>query len=271
VIVFDSDTQVDAEFLRIMNAHIVQGAKVVQGQHVISNHEDGWFPALIWAMFIVDNRFQNQGRSNLGWSAKHMGDSICFHASVLRSYGWGEGLTEDYQLRQRLLLGGIRIAYEPAAKGYGEATPTWQGARVQRVRWLRGVYDASSEGAGLMLREGLRRGDLALIDGGLQAYLPSFSTLSLIVMVVFVGHVVVDADPDRVAGAGLLAAWAALAVALFLYPFVGLALERAPVRAYQAMLVGPVFILWRSCLALRARLGRGAITWVRTTHGSRPR
>ena len=89
-------------------------------------------------MFLVDNRFQNLGRSNLGWSAKHMGDSICFHVSVLRRYGWGRGLTEDYNLRQQLLLGGIRITYEPEALGQGEATQTWRQARVQRARWLRG-------------------------------------------------------------------------------------------------------------------------------------
>ena len=111
VVIFDADTQVDPCFLCIMDAHLARGAQVIQGQHIIRNPESGWFPALTWAMFLVDNRFQNLGRSNLGWSAKHMGDSICFRAEVLRKIGWGEGLTEDYQLRQRLLLEGIRITY----------------------------------------------------------------------------------------------------------------------------------------------------------------
>ena len=92
-----------------MDSRLAQGAQVVQGQHVIRNPDDGWFPALTWAMFLIDNRIQNLGRSNLGWSAKNMGDSICFRADVLRRLGWGEGLTEDYQLRQRLLLAGIAI------------------------------------------------------------------------------------------------------------------------------------------------------------------
>jgi cellulose synthase/poly-beta-1,6-N-acetylglucosamine synthase-like glycosyltransferase len=267
VIVFDSDTKVDRAFLREMDAHMARGARVVQGQHIISNPEDGWFPALMWAMFLVDNRFQNLGRSNLGWSAKHMGDSICFHVSVLRSYGWGEGLTEDYNLRQLLLLGGLRITYEPNARGYGEATPTWQQAEVQRARWIRGVYDAGRELAGQMLRAGLRRGDLALIDGALQAYLPSFSTLALIVIALLIIEVVVNVFHDAVFTSAVLAAWALLAILLFVYPLIGLAMERAPLRAYQAMIVGPFFMLWRSWLALRARLNRGPVKWVRTTHG----
>lgn len=269
VIVFDSDTQVDAAFLHEMDAHMVRGAKVVQGQHIISNPEDGWFPALTWAMFLVDNRFQNLGRSNLGWSAKHMGDSIAFHVSVLRSYGWGEGLTEDYNLRQQLLLGGIRITYEPHARGYGEATQTWQQARVQRARWLRGVYDAGRNLAGEMLRAGLRRRDLALLDGALQTYLPSFSTLSLIVIALLGAQLVVEALSGAVFGSVVLTAWAVLAVLLFLYPLFGLAMERAPLRAYQAMIVGPFFMVWRSWLAARARLNRGPVKWVRTTHGRR--
>ena len=126
VVIFDADTQVDPDFLRVMDARLALGEDVIQGQHIIRNPLDGWFPSLTWAMFVVDNRYQNQGRVNLGLSAKHMGDSICFRSRVLRKVGWGEGLTEDYQLRQKLLLDGIRIAYAPRAKGYGEAVLSWR-------------------------------------------------------------------------------------------------------------------------------------------------
>ena len=73
VIVFDADTKVSSDFLQIMNVRLNQGHQVIQGQHVISNPDDGWFPALTWSMFLIDNRFQNMGRSNLGWSAKKHG------------------------------------------------------------------------------------------------------------------------------------------------------------------------------------------------------
>jgi cellulose synthase/poly-beta-1,6-N-acetylglucosamine synthase-like glycosyltransferase len=124
VVIFDADSRVDPEFLQVMERRLVQGDQVIQGQHIIRNPNHGWYPALTWAMFLIDNRFQNLGRSNLGWSAKNMGDSICFRADILRKLGWGEGLTEDYHLRFLLLLKGIRIVYEPAAIGYGEAPLT---------------------------------------------------------------------------------------------------------------------------------------------------
>jgi cellulose synthase/poly-beta-1,6-N-acetylglucosamine synthase-like glycosyltransferase len=267
VVIFDSDTQVAADFLRIMDARLAQGDQVIQGQHVISNPEDGWFPALTWAMFLIDNRFQNQGRSNLGWSAKHMGDSICFRADVLRKTGWGEGLTEDYQLRQRLLLEGIRITYEPAAIGRGEAPRTWAQAQVQRARWLRGTRDASQRFAPRLLIGGIRHRDTAMLDGALQAYLPSYSTLTMVCAISLLVQVLVNWLGGVVFPWALAGTWAALLSMLFVYPLIGLALEKAPLRAYLAISSGPFFIIWRTWLALTARLGGKPVAWIRTAHG----
>ena len=267
VVIFDSDTRVDANFLRVMDARLAQGAQVVQGRHVISNPESAWFPALTSAMFVVDNRFQNLGRANLGWSAKHMGDSICFRADVLRGIGWGEGLTEDYQLRQRLLLEGIPIAYEPAAVGYGEAPHTWAQARAQRARWLRGTRDASEQFARRLLAEGIRRRDMALLDGALQAHLPSYSTLTMMSLFALLAQALANWLIGPLFSWGVVGTWGAVVAALFVYPFIGLFLERAPIRAYLAILSGPVFIIWRTWLALTARLGGRPMVWVRTAHG----
>ncbi len=44
IVVFDADTSVDPSFLRIMDARLANGSQVIQGQHVISNPSDGWFP-----------------------------------------------------------------------------------------------------------------------------------------------------------------------------------------------------------------------------------
>ena len=267
VVVFDSDTQVEADFLHVMDARLAQGAEVVQGQHIIRNPGSGWFPALTWAMFLIDNRLQNLGRSNLGWSAKNMGDSICFRADILRRLGWGAGLTEDYQLRQRLLLAGIKISYEPFAKGYGEAPGTWAKARAQRARWLRGTRMASQQLARRLLVAAIQRHDLALLDGALQAYLPSFSTLTVVSVIALLAQILLAQLVGPVVPAMLIYAWAGVCVALFVYPLFGLALERAPARAYIVILTGPVFVVWRTALAITARYSRRPAVWVRTAHG----
>ena len=255
VVVFDADTQVNPSFLRVMDARLQQGVQVIQGCHRILNPQDGWFAALTWAMFIVDNRFQNLGRANLGWSAKNMGDSICFRADLLRRLGWGEGLTEDYEFRQKLLLEGIHIQYEPAAMGYGEAPVTWTAARAQRARWLSGTFHASRRYAWTMLRQGLWQRNGALLDGALQAFMPSYSTLTLASLILLaLSAFIVPA---------LIYAWAAIVTLLALYPILGLVLERAPRRAYIAIALGPFFIVWRTVLSISARFGK-PVQWVRT-------
>jgi len=267
VVIFDADTVVERDFLRIMDARLSAGDQVIQGQHRIRNPEDGWFPALTWAMFIIDNRLQNLGRANLGWSAKNMGDSICFRADVLRRLGWGEGLTEDYAFRQLLLMEGMKIGYEPSAVGFGEAPLTWAAARRQRARWLRGAHDASQQYAHKLLVHGLRRRNLAILDGALQAHLPSYSSLTAIAVsawLVQVGLVLTGAVPLSTEVVTVLALWSVTGAALFAYPMLGLALERAPLSAFGIILTGPIFIVWRSWLALASRRSDKQILWVRT-------
>ncbi len=267
VAVFDADTRVDADFLRIMDAHMRRGVPVVQGEHIIRNPQAGWFPRLTWAMFLVDNHYQNRGRVNLGFSAKHMGDSICFRADVLRAMGWGEGLTEDYQLRQRLLLQGIRILYDPRARGYGEAAPTWAAAQKQRARWISGARQAGRQFAPQLIRQGIRQKHWGMLEGGIQAYMPSYSTLTLMALILL-GAQLITYRLWGIPSPALLFAWAGLGAFLFLYPFWGLAARRAPWRAYVAMLSGMVFILWRTWLAIRVRVQRRAMGWIRTAHGN---
>lgn len=273
VIIFDADTQVDPHFLTVMDRCLEQGDQVIQGQHIISNPDKGWFPLLTWAMFIIDNRFQNLGRSNLGWSAKNMGDSICFRTDVLRRMGWGEGLTEDYQLRQRLLLEGIKIRYEPAAKGYGEAPLTWSEARAQRARWLRGTSDASQQFGQRLFFEGIRHRKWALLDGAFQAYMPSYSTLSILSMIFSLGYVFICAL-GRFLNQPIFSWYVMfllliIVIVLIFYPLAGLALEHAPFKAYLIILSGPFFIIWRTWLALNIRRSKAQVFWVRTPHGGK--
>lgn len=269
VVVFDSDTRVDPNFLRVMNSRLVKKDKVIQGNHVIINPEKGWFPTLTWAMFLVDNRFQNLGRSNLGWSAKHMGDSICLHVDVIREMGWGEGLTEDYQFRQRLLLKGIKIVYEPRCIGYGEAPLSWNQAQAQRARWLRGTHDSNKKYARRLLVEGIKNKDFSLLDGAFQAYLPSYSTLSMISALSLLIHVLAKLFLSPSMPWAIIFAWALLVSLLVIYPLFGLVLENAPARAYFAILSGPVYIVWRSWLAYVVRYKSKSVQWIRTAHGER--
>lgn len=262
VIILDADTQVDSGFLKAMNARLNLGADVIQGKHVISNPRKGWFPTLTWAMMTVDNRYSNQGRANLGLSAKHMGDSICFRSYVLKEMGWGEGLTEDYEFRLRLLLSGIMIDYEPWAIGYGQAPVTWKDALSQRLRWAKGNADAGKRYIRQLFRDGLLQKDWRKLDGALSVNMPSYSTLALTSVLFFFIHLLFLHQTWL----WLTFGWGLFVILFFLYPMFGLALEHAPGWAYLVILSGPIFMLWRTWLHIIARLRPDEITWVRTPH-----
>jgi cellulose synthase/poly-beta-1,6-N-acetylglucosamine synthase-like glycosyltransferase len=268
IAIFDADTVVDQQFLQVMNARLESGEEVIQGKHIIANPHAGWFPLLTWTMFIIDNRFQNQGRVNLGFSAKHMGDTICFRSGILKQIDFGTGLTEDYELRQKLLLCGYRIAYEPGAVGYGEAPKSWKTAERQRSRWLRGVSDANKNCAATLLRRGIQDGNGAMIDGALQSFLPSFSTVTLVAVAVLAAIVVLRSYASVEISPPLIAAWTVVCALLLFYPIWGLMLERAPIKAYLILMTGPLFILWRSWVAFKSRYIDKRVAWVRTPHGT---
>jgi len=262
VVIFDADTLVDKDFLYYINNRMNNGAKVVQGKHVISNPEAGWYPALAWALMTIDNRFSNHGRHNLGLSAKHMGDSICFRSDILERLGWGSGLTEDHEFRLRLLLEGIKIGYEPNAVGYGQAPLTWKEAQAQRLRWLKGVSDSGNHFRWQLLWSGIKNLNYSQIDGSIGSSIPSYSTLTLITLVTVVYSFLVDSlgiSFYRIIGVVIFGI-------LFLYPFLGLILDRAPLKAFLVILTGPFFMIWRSWLRLRTLFFGGKINWVRTPH-----
>lgn len=262
VVVFDADTLVDKEFLQVMNVRLNQNAQVIQGKHVINNPHMGWIPSLSWALMTIDNRYSNQGRVNLKLSAKHMGDSICFRTDVLKRFGWGQGLTEDYEFRLKLLLEGICIQYEPNAIGNGQATLTLKDAQAQRLRWIKGVTDARRLYSRYLISEGVQRRDWCMIDGVLSSLVPSYSILTLTSIAIFFISLLIP----TFMWSTLTYIWGGITILWLIYPFMGLILERSPGWAYLAILTGPFYILWRTWLYIYSKLAPNRIHWIRTPH-----
>lgn len=258
--ILDADTRLDTQFFQIMASRLRSGSQAVQGNHVIRNARTGWFPALTWAMFRIDNRVQNLGKANLGFSAKNMGDSICFQPEIINWLCWGRGLVDDYAFRQELLLNGVKIDFEPRAIGYGQAAANWREAKTQRSRWLLGTYQANRQSGRRMLKEGLRKHDLALLEGALTAYLPSYSTMALIIAPVSLLSWLLRAGLPG----WMPILWGVTLLLAVVYPLIALFLDRAPPIAYLVILTGPVYILWRTVVAITTRYIRGETEWIRT-------
>ena len=264
VVFLDADSRPDVDFLRHMNDQLNAGELAVQGRCMVSNPLDAWYPALNSALEIVDGRLQQTGRSNLGLSARLSGFGFCAHSSVVKSSAWPTGLTEDYEFRLRILEKGIRICYEPRAIVRAEAPASWEMARHQHVRWRAGVYESGRRYLAPLLRQAFQRRNPAVLDAALHVALPSYSTLTVLSVAVLLLQLAANLIWGPLVPLILILLWASAIVMLALYPFLGLALDRAPLWAYLVIMTGPVFIVWRTWLALLARFGRRSVSWVRT-------
>jgi len=264
VVFLDADSRPDADFLGYMNDQLNAGELAIQGQCVISNPLDGWFPALHAALEMIDGRLQQTGRSNLGFSARLSGYGFCAHESVVKSIPWPGGLTEDHEFRLSILEKGVRICYEPRAIVRAEAPASWAMARHQHARWRAGVYESGRRHLGSLLRQAFHSRNPAMLDAALHVALPSYSTLTMLSVTALLLQLAANRIWGSLVPTILLLLWGLVIGLLALFPLLGLALSRAPWRAYGVIMTGPIFIVWRTWLALVARFRRNSIAWVRT-------
>jgi cellulose synthase/poly-beta-1,6-N-acetylglucosamine synthase-like glycosyltransferase len=264
IVVFDADSRVDPAFLQHINKALNHGAQVIQGRHIIANPSDSTFSALADADMRLNNRIRNQAKTNLGLSARLMGDAMCFHRCVLEAHPWthASSLAEDREYGIHLATQGIRVVYAPEAVSAGQATARWKDAGPQRLRWYGGVFELQRRYVHPLLTAAWRDKNLAALDLALELLLPPFSTLALLAVASTVAA-------SLLVSAGLTTRVVAVVATCLLFltmvfPVIGLAVEHAPPSAYRALLHGPVYALWRFSIGLRATLRRGNVPWIRT-------
>jgi cellulose synthase/poly-beta-1,6-N-acetylglucosamine synthase-like glycosyltransferase len=269
----DADSEPPPNLLRCADSHLAAGRTAIQARAGVANPGGGIYPALRWAMVIADERLQQRARACLGLPVRPSGMGFCMERSLAESAPWPTDLTEDLEMRWQLLSEGIRVSFEPRAAVATHAPLTWPMASRQRARWLVGASRSSLRYRRTLLARWREKKDPALLDGLAQTVLPSYSTLAIVSVAALAIHALLTIlDPPA-----LPAAWLWLQLPLFaglaLYPFLGLALEKAPLRAYLVMLIGPAFVVWRTWIAFAVRVRAKPVSWssVRTqgTEGER--
>ncbi len=264
IVVFDADSRVDPAFLQHINKALNSGMQVIQGRHVISNPTASAFSALADVDMRLNNRIRNQAKTNLGLSARLMGDAMCFHRRVLEAHLWTQvsSLAEDREYGIYLTTCGLRAVYAPLAVSAGQATARWKDAGPQRIRWYGGVFELQHKYVRPLLAAAWRDRNLAAFDLVLELLLPPFSALALL-------------SAGMALTAGVLAAVGLTPTVMFVialgllllaaaFPLIGLTAEHAPASSYRALLFGPGYALWRFWIGLKATLHRGNVPWIRT-------
>ena len=267
-VIIDADSVVSANFLRVMDDQLQQGALVVQSYDGVLNPARSWAVSLRAMAMAVLNYLRPLGRMPLGGSAGLKGNGMVFHRTILEQYAWSASVTEDIEYHMTLLLNGVRVRFAPEAVVWAEMPETLANSHTQNVRWEQGRLEMARRYIPRLLRHaffGTKRqaqvSPFVLLDAMMDLLIPPFAivagvTLLFLALAPFLGGTT-----------GLLVALYLL-VGQLLYLLSGLLLTKAPVKVYLALLYTPLFIVWKIWLYLRVLLRFEQQGWVRAVRDS---
>lgn len=257
LVILDADSIVSANFLRVMDARLARGERVVQAYYAVRDPEQSWNAGLRYVALAAIHYLRPQGRMVLGGSVGLKGNGMMFAADVMRKYRWTASLTEDIEYHMTLILNGERVTFAPDAFVWAEMPGTLAASQTQNDRWERGRMQMVQHYVPRLLRESFRRRSFLLFDSAVEQLIPPFSIVAAISVVYLAAAAALRSVIGVRLGIGIVAGQV-------IYVLAGLVLARAPKKVYQALFFAPVFVVWKIWLYLRILMRRERRDWIRT-------
>jgi 1,2-diacylglycerol 3-beta-glucosyltransferase len=257
VVILDADSLVSPNFLRVMDARLSRGERVIQAYYAVRDPENARSAGIRAVALTVLHYLRPQGRMVLGGSTGLKGNGMVFAADILRKHRWTASLTEDIEYHMTLIRAGERAIFAPDAVVWAEMPDSLKSSQTQNERWERGRMEMIRAYVPGLIGEGLRRRSFLLLDAAIEQLIPPFSVVVGASVLALVAAVLLQ-SPAAIALA------AAIALGQVIYIFAGLSMARAPWSVYKALLFAPAFVLWKIVIYMRLLLGIKPRGWVRT-------
>lgn len=257
-VVLDADTVVQSNLLRSFNARLENGSQVIQAYYTVLNADASAVAGLRFAALSALHYVRPLGRAVLGLSCGLKGNGMCFAAPVLERFAWSwYTLAEDVEFHLALVRQGIRVDFAWDTSVRADMPVSLAQARSQNARWERGRLQLLRTHVPGLLSDAIRKRSLLRLDAAIEQLIPPQS-----VPVVLAGISCLAAVALHTPGAAVLAGLSLLGQLAYLAA--GLALVRAPWRAYLALSSAPVYIAWKFGVYAQAMLSARASAWIRT-------
>lgn len=257
VLILDADSVVSPNFLRVMDARLARGERVIQGYYAVLQPEGAWSAGLRAVALTVLHYLRPQGRMALGGSTGLKGNGMVFAADILRQHRWTASLTEDIEYHMELILAGERAMFAPDAIVWAEMPDSLRAAQSQNERWEKGRMEMVRRFVPRLLGQAARRRSFLLFDAAVEQLIPPFS----VVAGASVGLLLAALALRSPVGIALATA---IVLGQTIYVFTGLFLAQAPWTVYKSLLFAPAFVAWKLWLYVRLMLGVKPRSWVRT-------
>src|SRR3989338_4173409 len=112
----------------------------VQGyQWHVLNKSENWITRGVRTEYAGSYVIERSGEEIYGGLKQIAGSVYCIRADILRAFGWGTSITEDFELTLRLYEAGYKIAFTPYIQAPAEAVSTVRRLIRQRMRWAEGA------------------------------------------------------------------------------------------------------------------------------------
>jgi len=254
----DADSIVEPGFLAALARELDAGHLALQASYRVADPDRAPLVTLRALAFALMHELRGRGKARLGLSCGIWGNGFVLRREALERVAWQSfSGVEDAEQHLLLVLAGLRVAFAPEARVYGDMPASFRAAGSQQRRWEAGRLALLRRyGLRLAVAAGRRR-DGAAAAALLELALPPLSLLlSAEAVLAALAWTLGSAEARLVA----LAAPAGL---LF-YVAVGFRLSGLRPRSYLALLHAPGYVLWKIALYAREALRRAEPAWVRT-------
>ena len=267
VAIFDADNLVHPNFLLEMNNRLMKGDKIIQGYLDAKNPYDTWVAGTFAIAFWVIDHISHLAKTNIGLSAVLGGTGMCITVDVLKKYGWrATCLTEDMEFTMKSLAEGIKTTWAHDAIVYDEKPLTFKQSWNQRKRWAQGQFDVAHRFIPKMLKEGIKRRNLCILDGCVYLLQPHFlmiSTFFIVISYVQLAFPPFYTNIYRFMPGELMTA---IMMGQYILPMIILLKIKAKAKAWLYLLLYPVFIYSWIPIIFIGFIHRNEHEWSHTKH-----
>ncbi|HEY6193294.1 MAG TPA: glycosyltransferase family 2 protein [Bacteroidota bacterium] len=264
LVVVDADSEVSADFFRVLNLYLENGARVVQAADIVRPRPGIWSSEITRAGFTLYNVARPLGRKSIGCSAGLRGNGMCFSREILAAVPWSAySLAEDLEYGIVLLLHGVPVTFAPEAQVIATMPAEARHAESQRARWEAGRLPVIRRYAPLLAREIVKEKSFRLFDALLDLLMPPLVTMLAFVSLLAGTHLLLAAAGWTAALPYALMWFGILALGMS-HALLGLIAVRADKSLYRALLYVPWYAAWKLMLYGRLILRGTPQRWIRT-------
>ncbi len=263
VVVVDADTLVSKNLLQAFAARLEAGAMAAQAHYGVLEEKSSWRTRLMRIAFAVFHGVRSLARERLHVSCGLRGNGMCFSHQLIQQVPHDAfSVVEDVEYGIRIARHGHRVFYAHEAHVLGEMVSSEKASRSQRRRWEGGRLALMKQHGLPLLRDGLKKSSLLLIDMAADVLVPPLTWMAapafLGLAIALVGSALFEAPWFAVIP------FSAACSILGLYVLRGWMLSGVGPRGLLDLAYAPIYVFWKVRLMFsRPEEKKGE--WVRTT------